>query len=167
MEEDFAAEYQKPVEQILGPETLKAVEGFDAASACIISKSVQCKTVVEATPITTARALLPEDCEALRQILLEPTSYWNGRPKYRRLPPKAGFAISILHNHRELGLLIDLMNPGWTFYCDGEFYWGFNFANKSLVPFAKSIFPEYASSAKQSVWKKGAIATLELNAKNT
>lgn len=74
-------------------------------------------------------------------------------PRYRRLPPRPGFAVQ-LTGPADAELLIDLQNPGWEIYCEDEKYWGFNFAGRRLGTLAKAIFPEYASASRNAVWKR-------------
>lgn len=161
MEEEIAREHQKPVDQILGLRTLAIVKGFDSASAVLISRKVHARTIYDAKALTGFRKMSSDCLEQLRAILLDPASYWNGWPIYRRFPPRPDFAIDVELGEQNLSLMIDLQNPGWIFSSGTEYYWGFNFARRSLLPLAKSLFSEFASPNKSSVWKKGAIAQLE------
>jgi len=93
--------------------------------------------------------------------LTDPESYWNGWPKYRRFPPRPGFAVQLKGPDDGAVLLVDLHNPGWEMFCGDEEYWGFNFAGPRLAALAKAVLAEYASDNSKSVWKKGAIESLE------
>jgi hypothetical protein len=162
-EQEFAREYVLPVASILAKQTFKVIGSFQAASAAIL-KRPNCagrRRLADYQPITPWRNLTPSQAGDLRQILLDPHSYWNGWPKYRRLPPRPGFAVQVSGPDGEADLLVDLHNPGWELFCSDEAYWGFNFAGPRLAALAKAVFPEHASLSFTSLWKRGAIKHLE------
>ena len=163
LESEFAREYVLPVERILGERTLNVVRSFTIAKAAILKKSDDPAQfwLAESRRLTPWRTLRKSQRSELSAILLDPDSYWNGRPIYRRFPPNPGFVIQLKRSSVKLDLLIDLNNHGWKWLCCDEKYWGFNFAGRSLGRMAKSIFPEFASNNSSSVWKQGTIKSLE------
>ena len=69
----------------------------------------------------------------------------------------------VTEGYRDSGipdLMIDLHNPGWDFYCGYERYSDWNWVGDELVSLAKSLFPEYASPNRKSVWRKSVIKEL-------
>lgn len=166
IDSEFAREYVLPVERILGERTLDVVRSFTIAKAAILKKSDDPAgfRLAEFKRLTPWRTLSKSQRSEFRAILLDPDSYWNGWPIYRRFPPNPGFVIQLKKSSAKLDLLIDLHNPGWKWLCCDEKYWGFNFAGCSLGRMAKSVFPEFASNSSSSVWKQGAIKTLERRA---
>jgi hypothetical protein len=162
-------EYVIPVEQLLGPRTLSAATNPQTVDGLIVKKSndySRGRTIADLTALTERRRLSESQTRTLRGIILDPKSYWNGWPKYRRFPPKPGFGFDIAGDKSTAHLLVDLQNPGWEFSCNGETYWGFNFAGSRLVELAKDLFPEYASPHRGSVWRKGIIVDLERRARS-
>jgi hypothetical protein len=148
-----------PVEQILGPQTLRAIQTSRAATAAILKRPTQPgpQVLADFPRLTQWRALSKSQFNELVEILSDSRSYWTGSPVYRRFPPRPGFAIRM----GAVVLLIDLQNPGWEIHCAEERYWGFHFAGPRIARLAKSIFPEFASPGSQSIWKRGALEALQ------
>jgi hypothetical protein len=152
-----------PVDNILGGRTMSIVRQVHRARAAIL-----CRPKVDG-PFRPAdyerlsewRSLGNEALDELRDILNDAESYWTGSPIYRRLPPRPGFGFRVFAPEGCLDLLVDLQNPGWQFFFEEEFVWGFNFAGLRLAKLAKSLFPELASPSRQSVWRRGAIQILQ------
>jgi hypothetical protein len=160
---EFAREYVLPVQDVLGKQSLKVTDSLQTAHAAILKRPKRAgrRRLADYEPLTAWRTLTDSQTSELRDILLDPLSYWNGWPKYRRFPPRPGFAVKLRGANGEADLLIDLHNPGWELLCSNEAYWGFNFAGPRLAAIAKAVFPEYASQHLTSVWKRDAIKSLE------
>lgn len=160
---ECAREHARPIEDILGKQTLRVVCSLQSATAAILKRPAESGLLVlsDFKILTAWRTLTEPQLSELRSILTDPDSYWNGWPIYRRFPPRPGFAVRLSGAEDKAVLLIDLHNPGWELLCGAERYWGFNFAGPRLSALAKSIFPEHASAHSTSVWKKGAIKVLE------
>ena len=158
VEREFAREHVVPLDQVFGRQTLRVVRSVQTATAAILRRPTRAgrRRLPDYERLTPWKALTRSQLSALREILEDPSSYWNGWPKYRRFPPRPGLAFQLSCPGSEAVLLIDLHNPGWEFFCGDERYWGFNFVGRRLVVFAKAVFPEYASNNSKSVWKKGA-----------
>lgn len=161
-----------PLDDFLGQRTLAAMRTATRARAAIIR---QCRlydprpATLDAWPrLSRFRSLSRSQLELLRAVLLNRWSYWHGNPIYRRLPPTPGFAFRLAAPCDTLVVLIDLHNPGWSFQCGeeryGEVFEQFHFAGRPMRALAKSLFPEYASRHEGSVWRQGAIRTLEQEA---
>jgi hypothetical protein len=158
IEIESARSYARPVDQILGKRTVATIRCFEKASAAILKRPNALSPAPGGLPdyhrLTSWRTLTKSQCSEIAAILTDPQSYWNGMPKYRRLPPRPGFAVQLHAQGEDAVLLIDLHTPGWEMYCGDEQYWGFNFAGPPLASLAKAIFPEYASEDPRSVWKR-------------
>jgi hypothetical protein len=163
IEREFAREHALPVEEILGKRTLRVVCSVHTATAAILKRPTRPgpRRLPDYERLTPWRSLTKAQLSELCEILTDPNSYWNGWPKYRRFPPRPGFAVQLSGADSDAVLLVDLHNPGWELFCGNEDYWGFNFAGPRLAALAKAVFPEYASDHSKSVWKKGAIQALE------
>jgi hypothetical protein len=166
IEREFAREHVLPLEEVLGTQTLRAVISLQTAEAAILKRPTRPgpRRLSGFQRLTPWRALTASQLTALRGILTDPASYWNGWPKYRRLPPRPGFAFQLKGLEGVAILLVDLHNPGWELFCGDEDYWGFSFAGPGLAALAKAVYPEYASSASAAVWKRGSIKSLEKGA---
>ena len=149
-----------PLREFLGGQTLHAVKSFQSVTASILKRPTRPNPPRHAR-LTPWRKLTGSQVEAFRRIVGDPASYWNGWPIYRRFPPRPGFALRLVREGLVTSLLADLQNPGWEFHCHDETYWGFHFAGDAMAALAKSIFPEYASPDRRSVWKKGVLDDLE------
>jgi len=161
---EFSHEYVIPVEKILGPRTLRIVQAPEKVQCLILRKTSDYsrgRKIGDFVALTERRSLNDSQIETLRKIITDPESYWNGWPKYRRYPPRPGFAFEIFGAKSAVHLLVDLQNPGWEFSCDHEAYNRFNFAGPRLARLAKALFPEYASPSHGSVWRQGIIKELE------
>lgn len=164
---DFAPEAVIPLEEFLGARTMRAFKCIEKVECLLLKKSpdnTKCRLIEDFIPLTLRRQLSEAQNIFLKEILLNPKSYWHGNPVYRRFPPVPGLGIEIFTQQLRVHLLVDLQNPGWTMHCESEDLWGFNFAGPKLAKLAKEIFPEYASPHKAAVWRKGAIKELELMA---
>jgi hypothetical protein len=163
IEREFAREHVLPVKEILGKQTLDVVLSLRTATAAILKRPTRPgpRRLPDYERLTPWRTLTKPQLTELCRILTNPHSYWNGWPKYRRFPPRPGFAVQLKGPDDDAVLLVDLHNPGWELFCGNEDYWGFNFAGPRLTALAKAVFPECASENSKSVWKKGAIETLE------
>jgi len=152
-----------PLGEFLGKRTLALLCSFRHVNAAILKRPTSAGRLhlPDYKRLTPWRKLAKSQCIELNSILNDPNSYWNGSPKYRRFPPRPGFAIRLTSSDDDAVLLVDLHNPGWELFCGEERYWGFNFAGTRLARLAKSVFKEYASSSPKSVWKKGAIEALD------
>jgi hypothetical protein len=113
--------------------------------------------------LTDPRELTGDQIERMRCALTTPGSYWIGHPIYRRLPPKPGFLFRLQSSAERVDVAVDLQNPGWRIDCAGRSYWAFTFAGGTLRAIAKELFPEYASSSKTAVWKKGSLPNKAVN----
>jgi len=160
---EFAREHVLPVEEILGKQTFHVVRSLQTGNAAILKRPscAGARRLPDYERLTQWRTLTDSQLSELCEILTDPHSYWNGWPKYRRFPPRPGFAVQMRGLEDDAILLVDLHNPGWELFCGNEGYWGFNFAGPRLAALAKAVFPEYASPRSQSVWKKGTIENLE------
>jgi hypothetical protein len=97
---------------------------------------------------------------SLQRMVLEPKSYYDGSPVFRRLPSVPEFAFRLRRAASTLDLLVDLHNPGWEFHCEGETFSGWNWVGDELVALAKALFPQYASASTRAVWKRGTVKDL-------
>lgn len=147
-----------PVDQIVGPSTCAAMQAIAAARACVIVRGtfVFQGGLLRKVRRTELRPLVSRQLLFLREILLSPQSYWNGRPVYRRLPPRPDFLIECESASISWPIAVDLTNPGWEIHCEGESYSAFHFAGAPLRSLAKELFPEFASPRKDAMWAKGA-----------
>src|SRR5688572_3858677 len=102
-----------PLDQILPKHTRAAVRSFDAADAAIIRRRLRPRNERLANDelLTPWRPLAVEHLAALRAILTDESCYWTGNPRYRRFPPKPGFALRLAGPADALTILVDLQNP--------------------------------------------------------
>jgi hypothetical protein len=165
VDQHFAEEYVRPVEDILGKATLTMVNTFDRAEAMLLQRQKEPvrNGIADCRVLTAPRSLNDSQQSELRRILLDPASYWNGHPIYRRFPPSPNFAFR-LHAENVLEVLVDLHNPGWKWFCGEETYWEFHFAGDCIAALAKQLFPEIASASPSAIWRQGAIHQLEQQA---
>jgi hypothetical protein len=166
IEREFAREHALPVDELLGKRTLAVVCSLQKANAAVLKRPTSSGRLLlpDYERLTRWRTLTKSQRAELSAILTDPESYWNGWPKYRRFPPRPGFAVQLKGPGDDAVLLIDLHNPGWEMFCGDERYWGFNFAGARLAALAKTVFAEYASDNSKSVWKRGTIKALESGA---
>ncbi len=155
----------KPVDEIVGSAVLAAFHGISAGDGCIVERgSIGLHGPLgTAIMLTAPRELTENQIERMRNALTTPESYWIGHPIYRRFPPKPGFLLRLQSSREHVDVAVDLQNPGWRIDCAGRSYWGFTFAGAILRGIAKDMFPEYASSSKSAVWKKGSLPNKTVN----
>ena len=154
----------KPVDQVLRAATIRAIRRAQSVNSFVLKKMQDFpfgRPISAYTKLTEASPLSPAQVETLKNVVFNPKSYWHGSPMYRRFPSIPGFAFEIRGGDSDIDLLVDLHNPGWEFFGEGEDYSAFNFAGSILTQLAKELFPHLASSYKESVWRKGAIKALE------
>ena len=152
----------KPVKNWLKSKTLWVVTDPNYIESYIIYPKRYSKRcgISGYTILAKGPLLQAEQITALQKLILDPKSYYNGWPIYRRLPPVPGFAFRIFRDDQHVDLMVDLHNPGWEFICDDEFYGDWNWVGTEITGIAKSLFPEYASPNPRYIWRKGAIKNL-------
>jgi hypothetical protein len=105
--------------------------------------------------------LVERQIRSLQEMMLEPHSYYDGQPIFKRLPSVPEFAFRLHRDDSTLDLLVDLHNPGWEFHCEHEFYRDWSWVGSEMKVLAKELFPALASGSSRSVWKRGAIKALQ------
>jgi hypothetical protein len=157
-----ARAHARPVADVLGNRTIAAIRGATRAMVTIVKPPAEhgWPRPTDYQCLACWRQLASDRLDELRAILVDPNAYWNGHPRYRRLPPRPDFAARLDGPGGVAVVLADLRNPGWQMFCVAERYWGFNFAGPRLIRIANATFPEHASPSARSVWRAGAIKGL-------
>ncbi len=158
----FINENPIPVNEILGSRTRWVFDAPDRVESMILQSNQD----LFRSPLKDYRVLArgPEltkvQIASLQVMVFDPLSFYDGRPLFRRFPSLPNFAFRVQREDTSLELLVDLLNPGWEFYCENEFHMGWHWVDREMVTLAKALFPEYASESSSSMWKRGAIKKL-------
>lgn len=151
------------IKSVLGRRTCSILENADRGEPFIVQPrqkwTCQCG-LTGYTILAEGPHLNADQLAMIRQTVFEPRAYYTGRPIFRRLPPAPNFAFQLHAGDDSLDLMLDLRNPSWGFYCDGEKYEQWNWVGPTFVQMAKDLFPDLASKDTRSVWRKGAIEQL-------
>jgi hypothetical protein len=158
----FANDNPRPVNKILGKRTLWVLAEPDRAESFILERpqASRRRGIEDYTILARGPELTAEQITSLREMALEPLSYYDGRPIFKRLPSVPEFAFRLHRGKSTLDLLVDLHNPGWEFFCETERHCDWNWVGGEIIAIAKALFPEHASPNARSVWKRGAMKTL-------
>lgn len=148
------------IESVLGPKTRAAIKGSSAASAFII-KQRSTGDLSTAAVLASSERILESDLLLLQQLVFEPLAYYCGRPMFQRLPGMQNFAIRTVGESGVVDVMIDLLNPSWGFYSDGERYQQWCWVGPQLIGIAQRAFPTLASRTKGCVWRNGVVPKIK------
>jgi hypothetical protein len=147
--------------EVLGKQTLWVMAAPDRVESFLLHRPRQSNyggiamyTILERGP-----ELSSEQITAL-QMAGTPLSHYDGDPIFKRWPSVPGFAFRLHRGKSTLDLLVDLLNPGWEFHCDGERHLNWHWVGQEMKQLAKTLFPAYASEHATSMWKQGAMKKL-------
>ena len=153
------------IASVLGSRTRHALATAHCGKPFIIKERSR-GNLNSATVLATGLPLSDDQIQLIKDMAAEPRAYYCGRPIFRRLPPKQNFAIQLNGDSEVLDLMIDLQNFSWGFYCGAEAYQDWNWVGHHFKDIAKQAFPQFASTSKKEIWKKGVIAELEAALEN-
>jgi hypothetical protein len=158
----FVTDNPRPVKDILGKQTRYVLSAPDRVEGFIIERRQRStrRGIDSYKVLARGPELAGDQIALLQQMVLDPLSYYDGHPIFKRSPSIPGFAFRVYRAESTLDLLVDLHNPGWEFYCESERHWGWNWVGGEMVALAKALFPEHASDRARSVWKRGAMKRL-------
>ena len=155
--------FNRPVEDLLGKKTRWVLAGLERGESYLIysaSRKYPPQGLEGYVILARGPELSNQQKALVQELVFDPQSFYNGVPRYRRLPHKPGFALRLVRENTALDLLVDLHNPGWDFVCGNEKYSAWNWVRDEFVRLAKALFPKYASPNRKSVWRKGVIHEL-------
>lgn len=154
-----------PINDRLGKMTRWVVDNPDRGESFLVESKRKFKLMCgleNCSILASGAALAAEHFELLGNLINEPRSYYNGHPRFRRLPSSPDFALRLHRESVALDIMIDLRNPGWGFFCLKESYSDWNWVGEELKHLAKSLFPGIASANPGCIWQRGAIKELRL-----
>lgn len=152
-----------PVAEFIGARTLELLASPNRIESYIVQDGLERRKLGFSGCTVLAKGPTLDELQIarLRECVLTPQSHYDGNPIFRRLPPKPNFAFRVWRDERVLDILVDLHNPGWEFYCGAEIYRNWNWVGGELAGLAKELFPQFASPSSKAIWQKGAIKTLQ------
>ena len=148
------------VESVLGPKTLAALGSANVASVFLI-KQRALGDLSSATILASCERIADTDLRLLQSLVFDPLAYYCGNPIFFRLPGMQNFAIRADGDRGSVDIMIDLLNPSWGFYCDGERYQKWCWAGEALIDIAQRAFPLIASKTKGCVWRNGIVEKIK------
>ena len=158
----FMNDNPTPVNEILGPRTRWILNAPDRVESMILQRNQElCRSSLkDYRVLARGPELTKTQIASLQVMVFEPLSFYDGMPLFRRFPSAPNFAFRLQREETTLELLVELLNPGWEFYCENEFHMGWHWVDREMARLAKALFPEYASESSSSMWRRGAIKKL-------
>lgn len=146
---------QPTIESVLNASTIRALHASAGATCEVLDPDTSCGRPVTLTP---ARRLTPGQVSALKDILLDPQS-WLFAKKCRM--PRDTALFQMRGNEGEVSVRVGMSCLGWIVNGPAGSQGGFfDPVQNQIRALLKSIFPEYASPSRRSMWRAGVIAQL-------
>ena len=145
--------FHETIEAILKPSTIDAIRATTTATCEVLDPDS-----VAPLALTPAREAAPGGCSTLKGLLLDPRSWYFA--KKRCLPRRT--ARFRLHGERgSVSVVVGFSCVGWIVTGPAERRGGFFDPVAGQVrELLKTIFPEFASPGRRSMWRAGIIAEL-------
>jgi hypothetical protein len=140
------------IDSILDPSAIEAIRASSTATCEILDPFTSSFSPVA---ITLARELTLEQLDVLRELLLNPQSWWFAR---KRCLPRPAALFRLKSDDASMTVLIEMPCMRWI--VTGRWGGFFDPVQDQIREMIKRLFPEYASSSRRSMWKSGAIAQL-------
>jgi hypothetical protein len=145
----------RPIQSILAPLTIEALQTSASATCELLDPQA---SLVRPVALTPARELAPGQVSSLKALVLDPQSWCF--PKKRCLPRETSL-FRLKSEKGEVRVSVGMPCLNWTVSGPGERRGGFfDPVHEQVRELLKSLFPEYASSSRRSMWKSGTIARL-------
>jgi hypothetical protein len=143
------------IDSILDASTTDALRSSSRASCEILDPGASSVCPV---PLTPARNLTPEQAAELKELLLNPQSWFFAA---KRCLPRETARFRLHSDEGEVSVSVGMACLDWTVTGPAGRWGGFfDPVQDQIRELLKSLFPEYASSARRSLWRSGIIARL-------
>lgn len=143
-------------------ETMPPIKALRAKMDIMENSPERCTRPLGWDTLTESRPLTSTMLATLANLVLDDASY--NRRKHQRPLPIFNFVFQIARESKSLDILVDLYNPAWKMIEDGRTptSWVNSPAIRQIRDIAKGLFPEYASSIVEWVWRKEVMAKFNI-----
>ncbi len=153
--EDRLAMLHATIESILKASTIDAIRASANVTCEVLDPDASFARSVALTP---ARKLTPEQASEFKGLLLDPRSWFFA---VKRCLPRENALFRLQGDDHEVSVAVGMSCLGWTVTCPAERRGGFfDPIQDQMRELLKSIFPEFASPSRRSLWRSGLIAQL-------
>ena len=143
------------IDSILDASTIDAIRACSTATCEILDPEA---SSLRPVPLTPARELTSEQLAGLKDLLLDPQSWFFAA---KRCLPRKTARFRLQSDDCYVTVILDRPCVGWT-VIGPRGRWGgfFDPVQDQIWAMVKGLFPEYASSSRRSMWRAGVIAEL-------
>jgi hypothetical protein len=152
-----------PIEQLLKPVMIYVASAPESGKSFIIDKTLDGKSGISGCRVLKeGKTLNSQQLTMFSRLVMNPESYLTQVGLFRRFPSMFTFVIQLHRDQQHLDILMDITNPGWSFFhSDGNYRdLGFNWIGSEMRQLAKELFPDEVSVHPKHGWKRGVLKQL-------